>query len=510
VNHRALHTATLLAGGKVLLAGSYSTLEQQTAEIFDPATNTFVAAPQMTAKRAEHAAVALSDGTVLIMGGVVVCAVPAGNGFCDDLHLSSAEVYSPATNSFTATGSMHVGRRLASAVVLKNGKVFTVGGADELGTGPEVATTQAETYDPSTKQFSTVANSNIGFWNASVALLADGRVLVCGGHNSTFSFGYAQVFDPSSQTFTAVPALNTPRLGAGAALLASGNIAIFGGTSDANAGLNSTEIFSPSNLTSEFLLQVQNPGPALTQLAPTSTIAGDTATLTGSGFNNQSQVLINGESVPYTLTSAQQIQFPMPAVFGTYSITVSNSAPGGGVSNALQQTSHVALRVDPQTPQVLPGSAHTLTVTVLGGGTYSSSIREGAAGGSLTAGNDGHWFAPAYVAPSTSGNYHIDYTSNLEPQATTTATITVSNSPTHASSISLQAAHGAGLAAVRLTSGKLLITGGGTEKASTTNAAEVLDPSVGTSILAASMTLARAGHTATTLGSGLVLVVCPA
>jgi len=506
VNHREFHTATILPNGKVLLAGSYITADGQSAETFDPNTNTFSSAPQMTTIRAEHSAIALSDGTVLIMGGIVPCAVNTGNGFCDDLHLSSAEIYSLTSNTFIATGSMHVGRRLASAVLLKNEKALVIGGADELGTGPEVATTQAETYDPSTKQFSVIASSNVGFWNGTAVLLADGRVLVCGGHDESSSFGYSQIFDPTSLTFTVIPAMNTPRLGASAALLASGSVVVFGGSSDASTGLNSTEIFSPSSLSSEFLLQVQNPLPSLAQLTPATTVAGDTATLSGTGFDSQSEVLVNGESVPYTLASAQQIQFPMPAVYGTYSIAVSNPAPGGGLSNALQQTSHVSLSVDPQTPQVLPGSATPLTVTVLGGGTYTSSVREGAAGGSLTPGNDGHWFAPAYIAPSTLGTYHVDYVSSVEPQATATATITVSNSATNATSISLQAPHAAGLAATTLASGKILIAGGGTGTVSTSNAAEVLDPSAGSSKLVASMTLARSGHTATLLASGLVLI----
>jgi hypothetical protein len=507
VNRRSLHTATLLPTGKVLLAGSYNTLEQQTAEIFDPATNAFTAAPQMTTKRAEHSAVPLTNGNILIMGGVTACAVSAGDGFCTDLHLSSAEIYDSSTNSFSAVGPMHVGRRLASVVVLKSGKVFVVGGADQLGTSPSMATTQAELYDPATRQFSIAASSNIGFWNGVAVLLTDGRVLVCGGHDGTYSFGYAQIFDPISQTFFMIPAMNTPRLGFGGALLPSGSVALFGGSSDASNGLNSTEIFSPTSLTAEYLLKIQNPAPTLSQLGPAVTVAGDTATLSGTGFNSQSELLINGESLAYSLNAAQQIQFPMPALFGTYSIAVSNPAPGGGLSNAIQQTSHVALSVHPSSPQLLPGSATALTVTAVGGGGYTSSIREGALGGTLSTGLDGHWLSPDYIAPSAPGTYHIDYVSSVEPQATATATVTVSNSAIHASSISLQAPHTAGVAATKLSNGKLLITGGGTGSVSTSIAAELLDPAAASSTLVAPLNVARSGHTSTTLANGKVLIV---
>jgi hypothetical protein len=505
VNHRAIHTATILPSGKVLLAGGYGYSEENTAEVFDPATNTFAAASLMTAKRGGHSAVALANGTVLIMGGVTPCSLLVGF-FCYDRYLSSAEVYDPSTNSFTATGSMHVGRRLASTVVLKNNKVFVVGGADELGSGPIMASTVAETYDPATKQFLLAGSSAIGFWNGTIVLLADGRVLVCGGHDSVQSFGFAQLYDPTSQTVSVIPGMNTPRLAAGSALLPSGAALIVGGTSDLNAGLSSTEIFSPSNLATEFALPVQNPTPTLTQVSPATTVVGTTTTLSGSGFNSQSEVLINGESVPYTLNTSQQLQIQAPALYGTYSIAVTNPAPGGGLSSSLQQLSHVDISVDPQSPQVLPSSATYFTVNVLGGGSYTSSIREGSAGGTFTPGNDGHWLLPNYIAPSTPGTYHIDYASTVDPKATATATINVSNSPIHASSISLQASHSTGLSAIKLSSGKILVTGGGTGNLSTSAAAEVFDPTLGSSTLVGAMALARAGHTSTSLGGGLALI----
>ncbi len=61
---RALHTATLLKDGTVLIAGP-----DQSAELFDPKSGTFAATSSMTAARASHTATRLGNGTVLITGG---------------------------------------------------------------------------------------------------------------------------------------------------------------------------------------------------------------------------------------------------------------------------------------------------------------------------------------------------------------------------------------------------------------------------------------------------------
>jgi hypothetical protein len=121
---RVGHSATLLSDGRVLIAGGWDSDSNAlaSAEIYDPATGTFTAAGSMGVARAWPVAAPLADGTVLIAGGTSDTDTFAA--------LASAEIYDPATDSFAPTGSMAVGRYQASATRLGDGTVLVAGGGD--------------------------------------------------------------------------------------------------------------------------------------------------------------------------------------------------------------------------------------------------------------------------------------------------------------------------------------------------------------------------------------------
>jgi hypothetical protein len=113
---RAGHTATLLADGRVLVAGGDSLA---TAEIYDPKTGSFGPTGSMANARVGHTATLLADGRVLVTAGT--------HDFWDE-NYASAELYDPTTGSFGPTGSITTLRDSHTATLLADGRVLVTGG----------------------------------------------------------------------------------------------------------------------------------------------------------------------------------------------------------------------------------------------------------------------------------------------------------------------------------------------------------------------------------------------
>ena len=248
---RVGHTATLLNNGKVLLAGGTSTVSEaaiSTAELYDPATDTFTATTgNMTAARASHTATRLNDGTVLVAGGGVIFF--NGVGHTSIMSLSSAEIFNPNTGTFTATaGPMAMPRESHVAALLSSGKVLIAGGSDgALGINMPATTVYAssEVYDPSTGHFTAAGSMNAARDLFTATLLNTGKVLVAGGVNTTASLQSADLYDPSSTSFAATGNLMELRFYQDATLLNDGTVLITGGNG-ATGGLATAEIYEPT------------------------------------------------------------------------------------------------------------------------------------------------------------------------------------------------------------------------------------------------------------------------
>ncbi|HKZ76815.1 MAG TPA: IPT/TIG domain-containing protein, partial [Pyrinomonadaceae bacterium] len=92
-------------------------------------------------------------------------------------------------------------------------------------------------------------------------------------------------------------------------------------------------------------LAVNNPVPTVTTISPSTKLAGDAAfvlTVNGTNFNNSSVVRFNGSDRLSTLVSSTQMTAQITAADvvanGLFPITVFNSLPGGGGSNAVNLT----------------------------------------------------------------------------------------------------------------------------------------------------------------------------
>ncbi len=233
---RSVHTANLLPSGKVLVVGGENNSGGlASAELYDPATGTFGPTGVMGTARRIHTATLLPNGRVLVSGG----ANNSGGS------LASAELYDPATGTFSPTGSMGGIRYAHVATLLPNGMVFVAGGND-TSTYPGTSLTSAELYDPATETFSATGSMGTARGGGHTAtLLPNGEVLVAGGGNNSGSLASAELYDPATGTFSATGSMSTARFVYTATLLTNGKVLVAGGFNNTDGHLASAEVYSP-------------------------------------------------------------------------------------------------------------------------------------------------------------------------------------------------------------------------------------------------------------------------
>lgn len=255
-------SATLLNTGKVLVAGGASTPYGSkffaTAELFDPATGTWSPTGSLSVGRFAHTATLLTNGKVLVAGGYSDSSGGA---------LASAELYDPTaagcgtgiTGCWTAVASMTTARFGHTATLLPSGKVLAAGGYSAT----------SEVYDATANTWTTVGTMSTQRTAATATLLTNGKVLAAGG---TIPFGHAtptaELFDPAATgcgtgitgCWTLTGSLGQARMGHTATLLPSGKVLVAGGaTPGGSRSFTSIEVYDPVAGTWSLVGLMQNP-----------------------------------------------------------------------------------------------------------------------------------------------------------------------------------------------------------------------------------------------------------
>ena len=300
------HTATLLDDGRVLIAGGNRQGAGSTdfAEIYDPATGSFTRTPNnMSVPRQGHAAVKLRDGRVLIVGGC-----QAGAILCVRFW-ASIDVFDPATNSFQAP---------TPAAVLGTARAY---------------------------------------FTAELLPAPDDRVLIAGGYvNRSTITGTAEIFTPGSspglETVLPTGSMSTPRAFAASAVLPDlGSVLVAGGQAavqGVTVALSSAE---------QFQLAASDP-PSLGAFAATGSLSGGRT-------NGLATPPEEGSTLPVLVTGGSGSGMPIgnpaapiPALIGAEEFGAASFSPTGPLSAARNWQSSTRL---PSTGEVLIAGGNSST-----------------------------------------------------------------------------------------------------------------------------------------------------
>jgi hypothetical protein len=241
-------TATLLLNGDVLVAGGQNGAGTilASAELYNAATGTWSATGSMNAARFVHNAVLLPNGRVLVAGG--------SDGITG---IASAEIYNPVTGKWRLTGSMSTPRvSLTASLVTIGGETLVLaaggspycGGCDSLGS--------AELYNPATGTWSLTdsmkKDRNFEVSSPESVTLPSGSVFIVGGVRCC-PRGYqwwreAEIFRHSTQVWRKAKGRTTNAQGT-AVLMPNGQVLVAGGSHGIQGGMRNvaeTELYDPS------------------------------------------------------------------------------------------------------------------------------------------------------------------------------------------------------------------------------------------------------------------------
>ncbi|MDQ1732324.1 MAG: galactose oxidase [Pseudonocardiales bacterium] len=359
----------VLSDGRVLVAGGSGL---QKASLYDPATNAWTAAGDMSIKRWYPGMTTLSNGNAFTLGGSLGYN-PAGS--------NPAEIWSPSTGWRTLTGIQSnvmltadkttrmrddhgwfiatsngkvlqagpskqmnwidtsgsgsvtpAGNRGDSADAMNGNavyydinKILTVGGATDYQSSP--ATTRAYSLDITGGTVTTTRVGDLSYSRAfaNSVVLPDGKVVVMGGQSTPVVFTdtnsrmVPELWDPATQKFTALARMTVPRnYHSVAVLLPDGRIFSGGGGLCGTCATNHPDgqIFTPP-----YLLNADGTPrarPSIT-MAPTAATPGSTISVTTDRAVQSFALVRTGEATHSVNNDQRRVPLTIASVTGNTS-----------------------------------------------------------------------------------------------------------------------------------------------------------------------------------------------
>jgi len=233
--------AVRLRSGKVLVVGGHNGVGdgfRTEAEIFDPASESWTTTtPLPSAHRLS--ATLLGTGEVLVVADDPFGSVTPTN-----------YLYGEASANWKEAGPPSRVRYSPAVTLLPSGDVLMAGGYDgHCCSGPTGTFNTAELYNRNSNSWTPTAGMAAARISHTATLLTAGKVLVTGGliRDPVTPHRSAEIYDPVTHTWLQTGSLATPRFSHTATLLPSGEVLVVGGFLTLSIALASAEIYNPAS-----------------------------------------------------------------------------------------------------------------------------------------------------------------------------------------------------------------------------------------------------------------------
>ncbi len=213
---QAVYSATAaVSGGIIYVFGGYNGGPHNAVFAYNPLTSTWAGKAPLPFSRFGAAAVTTNNGRILVIGGDV-----QGGG----QNISTVDIYDPQTDSWSGGPSLPAPRLGHVALLAPNGNILVFGGVSN-GTFPA----SALSLDISTGAWSTIGNLQEAAAGGRASLATNGKVYVTGGSVVGGLSNFAQEYNLATNTSSFVTAMPAIRLDHGSEATIDGRVLVFGG-----------------------------------------------------------------------------------------------------------------------------------------------------------------------------------------------------------------------------------------------------------------------------------------